>query len=308
MVVIANRIVSGKQLISVNKIQEIEVIDSVVMGVDCSTTCTGVTIYSVAKKEPIYTFACKRSDNELAVRYKVYLKSFMTALILQIKSKLSDIYYEEPFVGQYVESSMTLISMRTFIPEILIENEDKLNRVIEFHEVNNKSWKRDLLDGKVPSSTELEKKAIADKINKLYSCYKELTQDEHDSLGIAMYGIHTLQGSAELKVKYNKGYALSGQFIGADSDTVAYNELEYVLDDIPKRLKDAEIKLVNVGKKQDVEDEVYKALHQKDIIILAKFVPQEHGRMLLKYQLGELTNSDFIYWYVWRKAKYIEKR
>ena len=307
MEVIANKIVEGKQLIGIHKIEEIEVCESVVMGIDCSTTCTGVTIYSVPKNKPLYTFACKRGDNELAVRYKVYLKSFMTAMIIQIKKSLTDIYYEEPFVGQYIESSMTLISMRTFIPEILIEHEDVIGG-IEFHEVNNKTWKKDLLDGKVPSSTELEKSAIAEKINSKYSCYKVLTQDEHDSLGIAEYGIHTLKGSAELKIKYNKGYALVGEFVGADNDEIAYDEFEYIADKLPRRLKESEIKLVTVAKKQDVEDEVYKALHQQDVIILAKFIPTEHGRVLLKYQLGELTNNKFIYWYVWRKVKYTEKR
>ena len=228
--------------------------------------------------------------------------------ILAYDGLLTDIFYEEPFVGQYIESSMTLVAMRTFIPEILIEKENELKSQIAFHEVNNKTWKKDLLGKAVPVGTEKEKEAIKSKVDSLYSCYSELTQDGHDAFGIALYGLDTILGAVRENIKFSKGYALDGEFVAADCDDGAFSEYQYVKDSIPRRLRDGEVDLIDIGKKQDVEEEVYRALHERDVVILAKFVPQEHGRILLKYQLGELTNNDYIYWYVWRKVRYIGKR
>lgn len=308
MRVVAYKILDENIKIEIEKIKDIEINEESILGVDCSATCTGITVLGLNSQKPLYTIACHRSNDETSVRYKVYLKMFMKNVLLLNKDHISDIFYEEPFIGKYVESSMVLISLKTFIPEILIENENEINKVIEFHEISNKSWKKDLLGSKLPVGTEEEKNAIAEKIDRTYKCYVGLTQDEHDSYGIAKYGANILYGKSESKEKYKKGYALEGEFIGAENDDMAIAEYQYIRSSVPKRLRDKIVEKIDIDKKHDVEDEVYRALNGIDTVILAKFIPKEQGRILLKYQLGELTNSSYIYWYVWRKVKYNEKR
>ena len=74
-----------------------------------------------------------------------------------------------------------LLSLRTSVPELLVERKDLLSE-FNYVEMNNKAWKKEFFKpDKLPNNSEMEKKMARIKLECTYSVYNGLTQDEVDA-------------------------------------------------------------------------------------------------------------------------------
>lgn len=275
--------------------------ETVVMGIDGSTSCTGIGLIRASDGALVASLAFKHEkDKESAVKYKVLLKKQVYKLLSANKA-IVNTFYEEPFLG-YATSVKNLMMLRTFMEELIYENEPELD-YIKFAELNNLKWKKLFLDPeKVPTGTDNQKRAVREKLIKMMPCLEEVTQDEVDAIAMAYTAATKLRDGSgdELKNKVKpKPFKYQVKFIGADTDDIMLMELGDTLENIGTAASNG-IQLVQLKGRENWDKQIYELMGQDDKLLILKFSSNKFGNIILQYKLGYLTSYEYIYALVWR--------
>lgn len=285
----------------------------IVMSVDGSTTCTGISLIDKETGKLIVSMALIRektgATKENRVQYKVKLKRVLTEMFMR-NPNIVRVFYEEPLI-KFAESAEALLMLRTSVQEIIAENEPQLN-YINYKEVNNKLWKKLLLHpDKCPVGTELEKKAVKEKILESLPYMSECTQDELDSYGMGYVAVTQINNGEEESIYSKKKYPKFGyhiEFIGSDTD----DEFVMLMDEmirtggvkIPDKLIEHGIRLKEIGRHGKFEEYIFNTMAGDDVLLVLKFSSNHHGNIVLKYRIGHLSvGYKYIYAIIWRKSR-----
>lgn len=295
-----------KELCNIEQIKNTEVL---AMGIDASTTCTGISLVDNSNGSLLASIALVREKTgetkETKIQYKVKLKRVLTEVFVR-NTNIKKVFYEEPFI-EFVNSASALLALRTSVEEIIAENEPLLN-YIEYKEIGNKTWKSRLLaPEKCPVGTELEKEAVKNKIVSNMPFMEECTQDELDAYGVAFVG-STLMDAEDFKKKNYPKFVYNIEFIGADDDDEFFELLTGEVDSkafkIPKKLVDNGVRIREIGNSGKFETHIFNSMAGDDVILAIKFKSTHHGNIVLKYRLGHLTQTyKYIYAVIWRKSR-----
>lgn len=281
-----------------------------ILGIDASTTCTGVVIYSRDLRKPVWSLAVKREETESKVRYKLKLKQLLE-YILQNNPSIKYSEYEEPFV-EYVESASDLLALAPMVDEIIIENEPALD-YLRHELVPNKRWKKAFLGNKLPSGSALEKRAITEEVYRLYPylCATNgkgtrlhfLTQDERDAVGICVAKDLELRGEVtELKSVKVKPFKYEIDFVGGDSfdDAIEYmNKLKA----IPAVVRANGFIMAELKRGDKFDTKIMQSIQNDDIIAIIAFNTEVAGNLYVKYKLADYKQYETVYAIVWRKNR-----
>lgn len=281
-----------------------------ILGIDASTTCTGIDIYDLGTHRPVWSLAAKREDTEGKVRYKLKLKKLLETLIYQNPGiKYSE--YEEPFI-EYAESASDLLALAPTVEEIKIENEPELD-YLNHELVPNKRWKKALLGDKLPSGSALEKQAITKEIYRLYPFLCSVngkgevlhftTQDERDALGLCVAKDKELNGEvSELKSVKVRPFKYEIEFVGGEDVDDA---IEYVhqLKRIPKVVRENGMVITDLRRGEKFDTKVLNTMQNDDIICVIGFNTNVAGNLYVKYKLASYKKYEKVYAIVWRSNR-----
>lgn len=296
---------NGAYILEDIPIDRVQVTESAIISIDGSTTNTGLAI--IREKDGALFYSCaftrEKDSGETPVQYKVRLKRAVKQM-LESNMLISKIYYEEPFVG-YTTAAPNLFMLRTFVEELIVENEPQFDYL--FHtEVNNKRWKKLFLaPEKCPSGTEAEKAAVRKKLETYLPFAKDLSQDEVDAISLGFVACTSLKNGTEeeLETKKVRPFKYNIAFIGADSDDDMCMEFMNTYTG-PKYLLDEGVGFSEVKGTADFDKHVYKAMGQHDRVLVIKFDSHKHANLILQYKIGSLAAQyDYIYAIVWRKTR-----
>lgn len=282
-------------------IDQLTITEPSVLSIDASTDNTGMSILRESDGAIVATLSFKHETNkETPVHYKVKLKKEVYKILSKNKM-IREIFYEEPFIG-YAGASKNLLMLRTFVEELIYENEPDLN-YIGYTEINNMKWKKlFLMPDKCPSGTEAQKKAVRDKLVSALTYLNDITQDEIDSICMGFIATVKLRQGLKEDLKSQKKakpFKYDIQFIGADSDDVMVQEL-YDVCEAPKAVTSNGIALITLNGKANMEKAIYEHMGSEDKLLIMKFDSTKYGNIILKYKLGHLTQFGYIYALVWR--------
>lgn len=295
---------NGKVVMTNKTISEVKVSSECIMSIDGSTSNTGVAIIRKADSALQFSCAFKREEGETPVQYKVRLKKKIEGIILN-NTLIEHIYYEEPFVG-YASSVANLMMLRTFVEELIVENEPVLN-YIKHKEINNKKWKKlFLLPEKCPIGTDLEKKAVKDKLLKYMPALDGISQDEIDAIAMGMVANAKILDNSEDELqskKKTRPFKYNIKFIGANEDEDMMLEFGDVYNG-PSYLLENGITLTTVKGTENFDKHIYKEMGDSDKVLIVKFDSSKHCNVVLQYKIGALSAMyDYIYAIVWRLSR-----
>lgn len=278
-----------------------------IMAIDGSTTNTGVAILRKSDGAIFYSCSFAREQGETPVQYKVRLKRSIERL-LKGNPVLDMVYYEEPFIG-HITAIKNLMMLRTFVEEIIVENEPDLN-YIQHYEINNMKWKRMFLaPDKCPPGTELQKKAVRAKLESYMPYISVVTQDEIDAISMGFVAANHIKNGTEDELEQKKKihpFQYNIRFIGANYDDDMWTEFGD-LKAIPEYPLQNGIKISDIPGTANFDKFVYQQMGADDKILVIKFPSDKHGNLILKYQLGNLSsNYEYIYAIIWRKSRKLQ--
>ena len=294
----------GNIVIRDMSIDNVIVGEPALMSIDGSTTNTGVAILRKRDGQLFYSLAFARSKGETPVQYKVRLKKAITKILLESIS-IEAVYYEEPFIG-YADAAKNLLMLRTFVEELIIENEPKLD-YIKHYEVNNMKWKRLFLaPDKCPSGTDLQKAAVRAKLEQYMPYMHVVTQDEIDATCLGFIAAVKIKDGTDDELESKKKihpFQYNIEFIGADEDDDAITEFSDTYKG-PKSILQNGIYFTEVNGIGNFDKVVYTAMGNDDKVVIIKFPSNKYGNLILQYRLGNLsTTYDYLYAVVWRKSR-----
>ncbi len=303
---------NGTERLKESSIDSLIISEKAIMSIDGSTTITGVSLVNKTNSNIVAIASFRRDkDRETPVAYKVRLKREISKILLKNTSSIQDVIYEEPFIG-YGDATINLMMLRTFIEEIIVENEPKLNN-IKYIEVNNKKWKKLwLYPDKCPANSELEKKAVKDKLISIMPFFSALTQDEVDATAMGIVASKKLvdgKGTELESKKKRRKFLYNTEFLAVDNDDNMISELHY-MDNIPKEVMSNGIRLVELkNRSTNFENTIYNEMGDEDKLLVIRFNPRYYGNILLKYQIGYLVEDgeNRIYAFAWRKNRKAKK-
>ena len=295
---------TGEISLSECNIEDIRVSDVSVMSIDGSTTNTGVGILRKSDGALFYSCSFAREDGETPVQYKVRLKRSISK-ILSLNHLIDTVYYEEPFIG-YAEAAKNLLMLRTFIEEMIVENEPDYD-YLKHLEVNNMKWKKLFLaPDKCPQGTELQKAAVRKKLEGFMPYLKVVTQDEIDAICLGFIATVQLKDGSDDDLQSKKkahAFQYNIEFIGADTDDDMITEFSDTYSG-PKSILQNGIVLTQIGNTGNFDKHVYEAMGNEDKVLIVKFSSNHHCNLILKYKLGNLsTTFDYLYAVIWRKSR-----
>lgn len=284
--------------------------DKCLLAIDGSTDNTGVAVLREDDAGICASISFKRdSKTETPVQYKVKLKRLIES-VLMTNTDIENIFYEEPFIG-YSSSVANLFMLRTFIEEIIAENEPSLN-YIKFTEVSNQKWKKLFFNGEKINIQEYGSKSKAEKhLAKEILCrglpfVEELTLDETDAIAMGFVARTKLADGTEKQLQSKKRvnkFQFNSEFIGADCLDIAIQEL-WDLKNIPLIVKENGILMSDLSAREELESKIYSLMGSDDKLLMIKFESKKHGDIVLKYNIGALaSNYKEIYALVWRKTR-----
>lgn len=297
---------SGNIVLVQKPIENVKVSDVCIMSIDGSTTNTGVAI--LRQSDGALFFSCsfsrEKDKGETPVQYKVRIKREISKILLN-NTNIETIYYEEPFIG-YASAASNLMMLRSFIEEIVVENEPILN-YIKHSEINNKKWKKlFLFPDKCPVGTDLEKEAVRKKLESYMPFLKSVTQDEIDAIAMGFIATVKLRNGTENELESKKkarAFQYNIQFIGADCDDDMLLEFGDVYDG-PGYLLENGVSLTTCKGTSDFNKHVYNEMGNSDKVLVIKFDSNKHGNIILQYRIGHLASTyKYIYAIVWRKTR-----
>lgn len=304
-VTIRHPISTGEKFIleTLESVDDIKVNKYSIMSIDGSTTNTGIAIISESDSGILYSLSVEREkDTEEPVRYKIRLKKLVQN-ILSKNRLITQVYYEEPVIAN-PSAVKNLFMLRSFIEEMIIENEPDFY-YIKHYEVSNIRWKtRFLRPDKLPSGTEKQKEAVRKKLLRMMPFLEPVTQDEVDAICLGAVACANLKenndGDDLQSHKKPRPFKFNIEFIGANSDDEMTDELLEVYSG-PDKLLENGLALSEINSKTNFENYIYKTMGDDDKILIIKFKSSCHGDVILKYRVGRLAQEfDYIYAVVWR--------
>lgn len=284
-------------------IEQLKVSDVCIMSIDGSTKTTGIAILREKDGALLYTCAFSREAEETPVQYKVRLKRAVHQILMN-NTLIETVYYEEPFIG-YASAAQNLLMLRTFVEEIIVENEPILN-YIKHSEINNKKWKSLFLaPDKCPTGTEKEKEAVRNKLIGYMPFLYTITQDEIDAISMGFTATVQIRNGTEdtLESKKVRAFQYNIRFIAADDDDTMLLEFADVYDG-PSYLLDNGISFTDCKGTEDFNKHVYKEMGQQDKVLIVKFKSNKHGNLILEHRIGHLAATyEYIYAIIWRRTR-----
>lgn len=288
-------------------LEDVNVQQYAILSIDGSTTNSGLAILRESDGALMYSMCATRdSSGETPVHYKIRLKRQVTDILKRNKF-ITQVYYEEPVIAN-ITSVSNLFMLRTFIEELIIENEDELGH-IKHYEISNMRWKKLFLaPDKVPAGTENQKKAVRDKVELSLPFLNKVTQDEIDAICMGYVTcVHLINGgeAEELESKKKvRPFKYNVNFIGADKDDDMLTEF-YDVYNGPEKLLENGISFTEIKGKTDFEKHIYQTMgHDDDKILIIKFSSKHHGNIVLQHKIGQLAAQyDYIYAIVWRVTR-----
>lgn len=298
------QISGGGIIMSECTLEDINVQQYAILSIDGSTSNSGLAIMRESDGALMYSMCATRdSKGETPVHYKIRLKR-QVADILRRNRFIQQIYYEEPVIHN-VTAIPNLFMLRTFIEELIIENEPEFD-YLKHYEVSNMRWKKLFLaPDKMPSGTDNQKKAVREKLEASLPFLNKITQDEVDAICMGYVSCvnlrnghdgHDLESKKKVRpFKYNV------RFIGADYDDDMFTEFADVYDG-PKKLLDNSISFTEIDGKTNFDKHVYNTMGpDDDKILIIKFSSNKHGNLILEHRIGNLAAQyDYLYAIVWR--------
>lgn len=283
------------------KLEDIRIQNYAILSIDGSTTNSGLSIVREADGALITSISAEREKKvEEPVRYKIRLKRAVTDLLRRNKF-IQTIVYEEPVV-HHINAVANLYMLKSFIDEIIIENEPEFD-YIKHYDVPNTRWKKEwLAPDKMKQKTEEQKKQIRDKFEQLFPFFKDITQDEIDAY--AMGWATAKVGVENIRIKpKTRPFKFEVRFLGANTDDALESDLFEVYDG-PSQLKERDIMFKEIDRRANFEKSIYDLMSDEDKIIIIKFSTKYHGNIMLQYEIGELAATyDYIYAVVWRRTR-----
>lgn len=280
-----------------------------ILSIDGSTSNSGLAILRETDGALMYSIAATREPNtgETPVHYKVRLKRYVADMLRRNKY-ITQVYYEEPIIAN-VSAVSNLFMLRTFISEMIIENEPEFE-YLKHYDVNNMRWKKLFLQpDKVPSGTENQKKAVRDRLESYMPFLKTVTQDEIDAIAMGFVACTCLKTDSDVGVeelaskKKTRPFQFETDFIGADDDDAALQELVESYSG-PAKLREKSILFTELGNRENFKSKVYSKMGDDDRILFIKFSSKHHGNLIIEYKLGSLSvEYDYIYAAVWRRTR-----
>ena len=302
MVLKVTRLSDGEQI----NIEDIELENSCIISIDASTDTTGVCIVQCKDFAPLYSISMKRGKGMSAIEYKIEFKQLVAKLILQNRSvykNVRTIVQEEPFISAMKNTTSILLSLRTSVPELLVERKDLLS---EFHyvEMNNKAWKKEFFKpDKLPNNSEQEKKMARIKLECTYPVYNNLTQDEVDAACMGIVSCWRLASGQKIESKKPaRKFNYDIEFIGSDS----IEDVLETIDDlnIPSEVVKNGVSIISLPSNGNLDKKIYSEMGDEDKVLIFKMSKKTAGNLVLKYRLYDLANMyDNIYGVVWRKNR-----
>ena len=295
----------GSTILREIPISDLTVTDLAVMSIDGSTTNTGVGI--LRKSDGALFFSCSfaREDGESPVRYKINLKRAIDQ-ILSTNRLIDQVYYEEPFVG-YTSSVATLMMLRVFIEELIIEKEPFYD-YLKHSEINNMKWKKLFLaPDKCPTGTELQKAAVRKKLEGFLPFLNVASQDEIDAISMGFIATVKISKGEEEELESKKKvhpFQYNIRFFGADDDQYLLEMNFTDIYDGPKSILENGISFTTIKGTTNFDKHIYSTMGQSDKVLVIKFPSKTHGDLILKHKLGYIAASfEYIYAIVWRKVR-----
>lgn len=275
-----------------------------IISIDGSTSNTGIGILRESDGALLYSLSCSRENGESPVRYKIQLKKLVEQIVKNNRN-IENIYYEEPCIG-YATAVSNLFMLRAFIEELKIENEPDLDYIHNV-EINNMKWKSLFLaPAKCPQGTDLQKKAVRDKLQMYIPLLAGVTQDEIDAIAMGFVATTQLRNGTESALqskKAVKAFKYEVRFIGAEEDDDMLQEF-YDVYNGPQVLLQNGIKLSEIPSRARFDKHIYETMGQEDKILILKFPSNKQGNVILEHKIGHLAaNFSYIYAIVWRKNR-----
>ena len=277
-----------------------------ILAIDGSTTNTGMAIIRESDGGLMYLLKFTRdSKDETPVQYKVRLKREVLKLF-QKSSLIQKVYYEEPCIDN-ISAVSNIYMLRTFVEEIVVENEPDLD-YIKHYEINNKRWKKLFLaPDKCPTGTELEKKAVRDKLFGYMPFLEGISQDEVDATAMGFVVATSLREGIDSKdlesQKKPRPFKYNIDFIGAECDDGMLTLLHDVYSG-PEKILQNGIQFTTIVRKTDFDKHVYKQMGNDDKLLIIKFASDTHADVILKNKIGVLAAQyPYIYALVWRCSR-----
>lgn len=288
-------------------LEDINVQQYAILSIDGSTSNSGLAILRESDGALMYSMCATRdASGETPVHYKIRLKR-QVADILRRNKYIQQVYYEEPVIAN-ITAVANLFMLRTFIEEMIIENEPEFD-YIKHYEISNMKWKRLFLaPDKVPSGTENQKKAVRAKVEQGLPFLNKVTQDEIDAICMGYVACTTLKegGSGEdlQSKKKVRPFKYNSVFIGADTDDNMLTEF-YDIYNGPKKLLENGISFTEIDGKTKFDQHIYNTMGpDDDKVLIIKFSSKHHGNVVLEYRIGNLAAQyDYIYAVVWRVTR-----
>lgn len=284
-----------------------------ILSIDASTTSTGMTLLTI-QGIPLVTMRFTPDVKGDPIRYKVMFKAMLARLMVDY-TPLGQIFYEEPIL-EYANNVKALFGLRTTVPEILIEQELILKGRIKFYETPNQLWKKLFLHPTpIPSGTEAQKEAVANKLKEMFEWAKDprISEDECDSCGLGIASSsRSIFGEADSMVAKKKArpFQYEMHLIGANVDSDAIDELAENLDKwkVPKKIREESLKLMQIDGRGLFEKKVYQLMGDEDRILILKFKSKSYQNIVYCSEIAETSNDfDYIYAVIWRKSRKAKK-
>lgn len=301
-----DRDLKGNIVLTQSSLENVKVSDVCIMSIDGSTTNTGIAI--LREKDGALFYSCsfsrEKDKGETPVQYKVRLKKAVENIILN-NTLIETIYYEEPFIG-YASAAPNLMMLRTFVEEIIVENEPILD-YIKHTEINNKKWKKLFLaPDKCPTGTDLEKVAVRTKLEGFMPFLSAVTQDEIDAISMGFIATVQIRNGVADELESKKkphAFQYNIKFIGADEDENMLMEFPDVYDG-PGYLLENGLSMTTCKGTSNFDKHVYEQMKNEDKVLIIKFNSNKHGNLILQHRIGHLASTyEYIYAIVWRKSR-----
>lgn len=287
-------------------LEDINVQQYAILSIDGSTSNSGLAILRESDGALMYSMCATRdSSGETPVHYKIRLKR-QVADILRRNKYIQQTYYEEPIIHN-ISSVSSLFMLRTFIEEMIIENEPDFN-YMKHYEISNMRWKKLFLaPDKVPSGTENQKRAVRAKLEQFLPFLNKVTQDEIDAICMGFVACTTLKnggtGDDLQSKKKARPFKYNSVFIGANSDDDMLAEFQDIYNG-PVKLLENNISFTDISGKTNFDQHIYNTMGQDDKVLIIKFSSKHHGNVVLEHRIGNLAAQyDYIYAIVWRVTR-----
>ena len=297
--------------------------DIVGLGIDGSSSNTGLG-FITNKGTLLGTGRVAKKSKEDQTEYRHKLKDELTSLLLACKSKLTNVWYEEPFIG-FASATPVLMAIKPIVKDILYENKE-LSSIV-YKEVNNKRWKKIFLNAhncKLPIGTTAEKKAIASVLSPIFVYDNKerfeccVTQDEMDATGIVFAGWYSVKHNLEIEskkaikpFKYEIIFELYDESVEDTTSSLMFS-LSDVADiaEIPRKVLDNGIVMVTLDGRKSFDKLVYEHMNDEDKLLVFIYKASKYADKLFTEDAGKIVDSingsgekQTIVAYIWRKNR-----